>query len=86
MRDGSEDSRADLDLQLMGSCTGSPQGFWTPVSGALGPQKLVEPVSWCGCGWGPPPTPPLPHLGCPGIPRPALDQRPRHVLGTPRAH
>ena len=63
MRDGSEGNRPDLDLQFMGSCFGSPQGSWTPVSGPLGPQNLVEPVSCCGCGWGPPACPSSPHTG-----------------------
>ena len=49
MKDGCEDSRADLDLQLMGSCAGSPQGRWTLVMGLLWPQNLEEPASWCGC-------------------------------------
>ena len=62
MRDSSDDSRADLDLQLMDSCAGSLQGSWTPDLGPLGPQKLVEPLSLCWCGWDPPayPSTPLP--------------------------
>ena len=68
---------------------------WTP---ALGPRREAGPRTWAP--WGPrnwwslsphvgvggahQPTPPLPYLGCPGIPRPALGQRPRHVLGMPR--
>ena len=83
MGDGSEGSRPDLDLQFMGSCFGSPQGSWTPVSGPLGPQNLVEPVSCCGCRWGPLAYPPLPNLGCPGIPRAALGQRPGSVGACP---
>ena len=63
VRDGCEGSRADLDLQLMGSCTGSSQGRWTPVVGSLWPQHLEESASWCGCGWGPPAYPSSPHPG-----------------------
>ena len=74
MRDGSEGSRPDLDLQFMGSCFGSPQGSWTPVSGPLGPQNLVEPVSCCGCGWGP--------LAYPSSPQPGVSRDPQ---GCPRS-
>ena len=68
---------------------------WTPV---LGPRREAGPRTWAP--WGPrnwwslspcvgvggthQPTPLLPNLGCPGIPKPALVQRPRHVLGMPR--
>ena len=47
----------------MGSCAGSPQGSWTPASGSLESQHLVEPASWCECGCGPPVYPSTPHTG-----------------------
>ena len=61
--DGSEDSRADLDLSLMASCSGSPQGSRTPASGSLALEHLEESASWCGCGWAPLAYPSSPHTG-----------------------
>ena len=69
MRDGSEGNRPDLDLQLMGFCTGFPQGSWTP---ALGPLGAPAPGGTCLLVWvpvGPTGLPLLsPHWGVPGSP------------------